>query len=397
MSRVRAFVQPTAANRAWLAEQLRDETVGGVLLAICAVIALVWANSPWGDAYRALLATRFGPSALHLDLTLSAWAADGLLAVFFVVVGLELRHELTTGSLAHPAKAVVPVAAAIGGMVLPALLYLLPNLLMHGGDASGWGVPMATDIAFALAVLAVMGRGLPLALRAFLLTSAIVDDLGAILVIALFYSDAIHGGPLLGALALLVVYGVLQHIGRCPWWVGVPLALAAWGFLHASGVHATIAGAAVGFLTSTRDSGDGNSAAHALGHRLHPLSAGLAVPLFALSAAGVQLPESGLDLGQPAVLGIALGLMLGKPLGVFGVAWVVARFTVAELDAGISWRDVFGVALLSGIGFTVSLLIAGLAFPEPEVLAQTKLAVLLATVVMGVVASLVLRRRVRAL
>lgn len=397
MSRIRAFTQPPVPYRAWLAEQLRDETVGGLLLAVAAVIALVWANSPWGDAYRALLELRIGPSSLHLDLTLAAWAADGLLAVFFVVVGLELRQELTAGSLAHPAKAVVPVAAALGGMVVPAVLYLLPNLLLDMGVSDGWGVPMATDIAFALAVLAVMGRGLPLALRAFLLTSAIVDDLGAILVIALFYSDSIHLLPLVGAVGLIIAYGVLQRLDRCPWWVGVPLAVAAWATLHASGVHATIAGAAIGFLTSTRARESHESVAHVLGHRLHPVSAGVAVPLFALSAAGVDLQGSGLDLGHPVVLGILLGLMLGKPLGVLGVAWLVARFTSAELADGITWRDVLGVALLSGIGFTVSLLIAGLAFPDPALLAQAKLAVLAATVGMGALASVVLRRRVRAL
>ena len=397
MSRIRAFTPPPVPYRAWLAEQLRDETVGGLLLAVAAVTALLWANSPWGDAYRTLLGLRIGPSSLHLDLTLASWAADGLLAVFFVVVGLELRHELTVGTLAHPAKAVVPVAAAIGGMVIPAAFYLLPNLLLDGGVSDGWGVPMATDIAFALAVLAVMGRGLPLALRAFLLTSAIVDDLGAILVIALFYSDSIHLLPLFGATALIVAYGVLQRRARCPWWIGVPLAVAAWGTLHASGVHATIAGAAIGFLTSTRAVEPHDTAAHRLGQRLHPLSAGVAVPLFALSAAGVELQGSGLDLGQPVVLGILLGLVVGKPPGVLGMAWLVSRFTAAELADGISWRDVLGVALLSGIGFTVSLLIAGLAFPDPALLAQAKLAVLAATIGMGGLASVVLRRRVRSL
>lgn len=395
MSRVRAFPQPSQASRAWLAEQLRDETVGGVLLALSAGIALVWANSAWGDSYRQLLDLRLGPASLHLDLTVAGWAADGLLAVFFVVVGLELRHELTAGSLAHPAKAAVPVAAAIGGMALPALLYLLPNLVLADGVAAGWGVPMATDIAFALAVLAVMGRGLPLALRAFLLTSAIVDDLGAIVVIAVFYSAAIHLLPLLGAVALIGIYALLQQRGRCPWWLGVPLAVGAWAALHASGVHATIAGAAIGFLTATGSRDGHDSPAHRLSRSLHPLSAGIAVPLFALSAAGVQMPDTGLDLGNPVVLGILLGLVVGKPIGVLGVAWVVARFTAAELADGITWRDVLGVALLSGIGFTVSLLIAGLAFPDPALLAQAKLAILVATVLMAAAASVVLRRRVQ--
>jgi len=395
MSKQPVFPQPSPSASQWVAEQLRNETIGGLLLAGSALIALVWANSPAGNGYRDFMATVVGPASWHLDLTLAAWASDGLLTVFFLVVGLELKHELVSGSLARPSHAVVPIAAALGGMVVPALFYLLPNLLMRGGQPAGWGVPMATDIAFALAILALAGPRLPFALRAFLLTSAIVDDIGAIIVIALFYSGGLSVLPLLCAALALGLYALAQRRGMTNW-LALPLGIVAWSTLHASGVHATIAGVLLGLLTRAHvRRGEARSPADRMQHGLHPLSAGVAVPLFALTAAGVQLEGLGAQPGDPVVLGIGLGLMVGKPVGVFGTAWLVARFTRAELSAGITWRDVAAVAMLSGIGFTVALLISGLAFADAQSRDSAKLMILLATIVMGVASTLSLRLRSR--
>jgi NhaA family Na+:H+ antiporter len=392
--------RPTLPQRGWLIEQLRNETVGGILLLVCAAIALVWANSPWGDTYTAVVDLTVGPQSLHLNLSLGDWAADGLLAVFFFVVGLELKHELVLGSLSKPAQAAVPIAAAIGGMVVPALIYLVVNESMPAGAIDGWGVPMATDIAFALAVLAVVGRRLPLALRAFLLTLAVVDDLGAIAVIAIFYTDQVNVGWLLGSIACFIAYAFLQRRRVTSAFVYVPLALTAWTLMHASGVHATVAGVVLGLLTRVKaDQGEARSPADRLSHRLHPLSAGFCVPVFAFMAAGVDLRSVGLGpaLTTPVAIGVFLGLVLGKPLGVLGTSWIVARFTKASLASSIQWRDVFAVSVLAGIGFTVALLIAELGFDSQEALLDSaKAAVLAASVVAALLASLVLASRNRA-
>lgn len=392
MPTITIFTRPTAAARSWLLGQLRDETIGGALLIVAAAIAFAWANSPWREAYAGVVGARFGPAALHLDLSFSTWAADGLLAVFFFVVGLELKHELVHGSLADPARAAVPIAAALGGMAVPALVYAGINSVATEGDVSGWGIPMATDIAFALAVLAVVGRGVPLALRAFLLTSAVVDDLGAIIVIAVFYSHGFDLVPLLAALALLGAYAFAQHRRWRSPLLYVPLAIGAWWCVHESGVHATIAGVALGLLTRVRaDAGEHESPADRLTHLLHPVSAGIAVPVFAFTAAGVTLQADGVDLVQPVSIGIAAGLLLGKPIGIFITAWVVARFTRATLAADVRWRDVAGIGVLSGIGFTVALLVAELAFAGTPQLAPARLAILAASLLAAALAALVLR------
>lgn len=387
-------------ERGWFLGQLRNETVGGVLLLVAASIALIWANSPWGDAYASLISTVVGPSAIHLDLSIQTWAADGLLAIFFFVVGLELKHELVVGSLSKPAKAAVPIAAAIGGMALPALIYVIVNVTSPDGQPAGWGVPMATDIAFALAVLAVVGRSLPIALRAFLLTLAVVDDLGAITVIAIFYSDDISF-MWLGVSALLcIAYAFLQRARVTSAWIYVPVALLAWYTMHESGVHATVAGVILGLLTRVRrDPGEQSSPADRLNHRLHPLSAAVCVPIFAFTAAGVDLRGVGVAaaLSTPVAIGIILGLVVGKPLGVLGVAWLTARFTRASLSSSLMWRDVAAVGVLAGVGFTVALLIAELGFTgEAMLLDSAKAAVLAASVISALLASAFLLSRGRA-
>ena len=314
------FDRPTLSERVWLLRALRGETIGGVILLIAAVIAITWANSPWGDAYFTIGATRVGPEAIGLNLTLATWAADGLLAVFFFVAGLELKHELTHGTLSKPAQAVVPIAAAIGGMVVPAVIFVaIAVTSSEPGALRGWAVPMATDIAFALAVLAVVGRMLPVALRAFLLTLAVVDDLGAITIIAIFYSKGFSPTYFALAVALLAVYWILQRRRVRSPLIYIPLALVIWWATHESGVHATVAGVAMALLTrSSTDPGEAESPVDRLQRMLLPLSAGLCVPLFAFFAAGVDLRSTGLidALSNPIAIGVMAGLILGKPIGV---------------------------------------------------------------------------------
>jgi Na+:H+ antiporter, NhaA family len=346
---------------------LRAETVGGVLLVAAAAVALIWANSPLGGVYLALSELRVGPAAVHLDLTLAEWASDGLLAIFFFVAGLELKREFVAGDLRDPRRAMLPVAAAVGGMVVPALLYTLINGVAAGGVLVGWAIPTATDIAFALAVLAVISTHLPAALRTFLLTLAVVDDLLAIVVIAVFYTSSVAVVPLALAVVPLGLFALLVHRRVRSWWLLLPLAATTWGLVHASGVHATVAGVLLGFAVPVirRADGPGPGLAEHFEHRFRPLSAGVAVPVFAFFAAGVSLTGAtgfGQSLGDPVTLGIVAGLVVGKPVGVFGSTWLVQRFTGARLADGLSWWDVLGLALLAGIGFTVSLLIGDLAF-----------------------------------
>jgi NhaA family Na+:H+ antiporter len=387
-------------ERSRLLQALRQETVGGALLLAAAVTALVWANSPWRESYHELANTVVGPASLHLDLTLETWAADGLLAVFFFVAGLELKHELVLGTLSKPSRAVVPVVAALCGMVVPALLYVgTVHALGDAEAAVGWGIPMATDIAFALAVLAVMGSKLPVALRAFLLTLAVVDDLGAILVIAVFYSHGFSVVPFVLSVAGLALYWFLQRRRIGSWPVYVVLALVVWTLMHASGVHPTVAGVAIGLFTRVRpDPGETEAPADRYEHAVRPLSAGICVPLFAFFSAGVTFVGlGGSAVTDPVAIAIVVGLVVGKPLGVFGGAWTVARFTRASLSSSLRWADVLAVGILAGIGFTVSLLIDELAFEDdPARQAAAKIGVLLASVIAALLASVALTARRRA-
>ncbi|GIE47718.1 Na(+)/H(+) antiporter NhaA [Amorphoplanes nipponensis] len=385
-----------------IADILRKETIGGALLLAGALVALIWANSPWSDSYTAMLEYKFGPAALHLDLTVATWAADGLLAIFFFVAGLELKREFVAGDLRDPRRAAVPVAAAFGGVVVPALVYVAVNA---GGATQGWAIPTATDIAFALAVLAVIGRHLPTALRTFLLTLAVVDDLLAIVIIAVFYTANLSVLPLLVALVPLGLFTLLVQRRVRSWWLLLPLAFAAWTLVHASGVHATVAGVLLGFavpvLRSRKAGGPeaGPGLAEHFEHRFRPISAGFAVPVFALMSAGVAVGGwGGLTeaLSDPVALGIMLGLVVGKPIGITAATWLVARFTRARIDAGLAWIDVVGLSVLAGIGFTVSLLIGELAFGAgSELDDRVKVAVLTGSLVAALLAAVVLRLRNR--
>ncbi|MGB8022110.1 MAG: Na+/H+ antiporter NhaA [Candidatus Nanopelagicales bacterium] len=403
------FERPPFAERGWLLRVLRLETVGGLLMLGAAIFALAWANSPWYESYLALISTEIGPESLHLHLPLSVWAADFLLAFFFFLAGLELKHEIMHGSLSRPAQAVLPMVAAVCGMVVPALIFVAFTATLPV-ERTGWGIPMATDIAFALAVLAIMGRGLPLALRAFLLTLAVVDDLGAIIVIAIFYSHGFEPVPLAIAAALVLLWWVLQRLRVGINWVGLlifpALFLATWYFTHESGVHATVAGVALGLATRVgTDPGESRSPGQAAEHHLRPFVSGVAVPVFAFTSAGVSLRALAAEPGggsltqmltDPVTLGVMMGLLVGKPIGVIGGAWLMARFTRASLNPMLRWADMVAVGFLAGIGFTVSLLIAELAYSDrPDLLGGAKLGILSATLASALLAALVLHRRRR--
>lgn len=385
-----------------ISEILRKETVGGMLLLVAATASLLWVNSSWASSYVRLGEYRVGPSAFHLDLSLSAWAADGLLAIFFFVVGLELKREFVAGDLRDPRHAALPIMAAIGGMVFPALIFVTVNANTGSGALHGWAIPTATDIAFALAILAVVNTHLPTALRTFLLTLAVVDDLLAVTIIAVFYTNNLNVLPLLGGLVPLALFAFAVHRRVRVWWILLPLALLTWGLVHESGVHATVAGVLLGFAVpvarNARDSqGDGHGLAEHFEHRFRPLSTVVAVPIFAFFAAGVAIGGLGglADaLTDSVALGIVLGLVVGKTIGIFGTTYLLARFTRARLDSNLRWLDVLGVSVLAGIGFTVSLLIGDLAFGiGTERDAHVKIGVLTGSVLASLIAAAILRLR----
>lgn len=398
MTQNRLFGRGTWPEAQRVADILRKETIGGILLLVAALAALFWANSPWGDAYERLRDFEFGPQALHLNLSVGAWAADGLLAIFFFVAGLELKREFVAGDLRDPRRALVPITAAFGGVIVPALIFTAINLSSGGGR--GWAVPTATDIAFALAVLAVVGQHLPSAMRTFLLTLAVVDDLIAIVIIALFYTSGLSVLPLLGALGTLALFTVLVQRRIRAWWLLLPLAFATWALMHASGVHATVAGVLMGFAVPvlSRGKNDPGLAEH-FEHRFRPLSAGVAVPVFAFMSAGVAvggLSGLGDSLGDRISLGIILGLVLGKPIGIIGSTWVLSRLSRSRMEQGFTWVDLAGLATLAGIGFTVSLLVAELAYGAgSESDDHAKVAVLSASLLAALLASVILRLRDR--
>ena len=410
---------------------------GGLVLLACTAVALAWANSPWADGYHHLWETpvTVGAPGFGLTLSLHAWVNDALMAVFFFLVGLEIKREVLVGELATRRSATLPVAAALGGMAAPALLYTALNA--GGPGAGGWGIPMATDIAFALGILALLGDRVPSGLRIFLAALAIADDLGAVLVIALFYTGALDWGALGGAAAVLAALLGLNRAGaRRPLTYAV-LGAVLWLFVLASGVHATIAGVLLALTIPARTRIDepeflgraeasladfraadepgttvltnrghqeaiqalesACDAAQAplqrIEHALHGFVAFLVMPVFALANAGVPLGGgAGAALRSPIALGVALGLLVGKPLGIVAASWIAVRSGAADLPAGVAWRHVHGAGWLGGIGFTMSLFVAGLAFADPAVLDTAKLGVLGASVVAGCVGYALLRK-----
>ena len=417
------------------------ESASGILLLAAAGAALVWANSPWSGAYFSLWDTpvTFSAGSASLGKTLHHWINDGLMAVFFFVVGLELKREVLTGELASPRRAALSIAAALGGMAVPAGIFALLNAGGEGG--AGWGIPMATDIAFALGVLALLGSRVPVSLKVFVTAVAIVDDLGAVLVIAFFYTTAISWPALAlaaAALGLLVLLNAADVRRPLPYLLfGIIL----WVALLQSGVHATIAGVLAaltiparrridapeylhrvraylrefeldvrhGAGVPTEDQRDAvaaiERASEALGtpaarleQRLHPLVAYFVVPLFALANAGVRLSgDPAAIVSSPITLGVLLGLFVGKPIGILTASWLAIRLRVAELPRGVAWRQLVGAGVLCGIGFTMSLFIAALAFdPTPASLDQAKVGVLAASLLAGVISGLLLARAAAA-
>lgn len=402
-SRPRIFSRGSYAEHLRISNILRSETVGGALLLAATVIALVWANSPIADSYFNLRDFRIGPESLHLNLSLGGWASDGLLAIFFFVAGLELKREFVAGDLRNPARAIVPIAAAVGGVILPALFFVAVNWTAGPEVLKGWAIPTATDIAFALAVLAVISTHLPSALRTFLLTLAVVDDLIAIAIIAVFYPGEMNFGFLALAILPLLVFTWLVQKRISSWYLLIPLAAATWALVHASGVHATVAGVLLGFavpvIRSAKNGGPeaGPGMAEHLEHLMRPISAGLAVPLFAFFSAGVALGGvAGLKSAftDSVAIGIIGALIVGKFLGVFGATWLVTKTTKATLDDGLAWIDVVGLALLAGVGFTVSLLISELSFGDDSPhYSHAKVAILAGSLAAALLATIVLRIR----
>ncbi|MFN0148789.1 MAG: Na+/H+ antiporter NhaA [Dehalococcoidia bacterium] len=435
--RLKARAVAGAGPPAWLQHPVQRfihaEASSGILLVIAALVALVWANSPWSAAYNDLWHARltFDLNFVSVTEDLRHFINDGAMTIFFFVVGLEIKRELVRGELASVRRATLPIAAAAGGMLVPALIYLSWNV--GGGATEGWGIPMATDIAFAMGVLALAGPRIPTSLKVFLLALAIVDDLGAILVIAAFYTETVHLEPLLwGGLALgVIVAARLGGVQNVLFYV-IPGVLL-WLAVLESGVHATLAGVVLAFLTPSGpvpqraayhtalrgmvaelaradEAGDRERAdlitaeidrltdnreppLDQLESALHPWASFVVVPLFALANAGLDLSWASLadSARSTASLGIATGLVIGKPVGIVTFSWLVVRLGLASLPAGARWRDIAAMGLLAGIGFTVSLFISGLAFDSAALEDEARVGILAASVIAGIAGFIAVR------
>ncbi len=406
-----------APHQIWrgVRESARSDAFGGALLLSATVLALVLANSPAVGWYEAVRDASFGPDSLHLDLTVGQWASDGLLAIFFFVVGLELKEEFVAGRLRDPRQAAMPIAAAVGGVAVPAVIFVAIASSAGSEALRGWAIPTATDIAFAVAVLAVVGRFLPPALRVFLLTLAIVDDLIAITIIAVFYSEGLQLQWLLLAVVPLALFAVLTQRGRYAWYLLLPLAVLTWALVHAAGVHATVAGVLLGFTvpvlatqgaraqSGTTEDGEpvyDGLTAH-LADQWGIVSTLVAVPVFAFFAAGVTV--GGLEglrsaLSDPITVGIMAGLVLGKPIGIVGTSFLLSRLPSFGLDGSLRWVDLVGASFLAGMGFTVSLLVGELAFRSSSSVGEhVTIGVLLGSFVAAIIGGLILSARSRRL
>lgn len=376
---------------------LRSEFVSGIVVIAAATLGFIAANSPVSGGYRALRDFTVGPEFLHLNLSLGTWAADGLLAVFFFVVGLELKREFVDGALSKPATAIVPVAAAVGGVAVPALIYFAWNA--GTSAAGGWAIPTATDIAFAVTVLGLVAPRIPPALRLFLLTLAVVDDLIAIVIIAIFYTSGLQTMPIALAVGALAVYWLLSNrfadgFARyrfAAWVVLLPIGVLTWALVHASGLHATIAGVLLAFAIPVRARSRAADTridlAGEFAHRFSPLSGLIAVPIFAFFASGVSVSGESRFPFDPIALGIIAGLVVGKPVGIVLTTWLVTRFTRATFGTPVRRSELLGVAALGGIGFTVSLLITELSFTDQADADTARLAVMAGSVLAAVVAA----------
>ena len=388
------FTRPRSErDERWIKDALKDESFAGALLMISALVAIIIANSSLSSWYFDLLSSKFEIPFFSLNLTIAHWVSDGLLAIFFFIAGLELKHELVHGSLSDKSRAIVPVVAALAGMLIPIGIF---TLMVRGDEEAiqGWAIPMATDIAFALAVLAVAGRRLPTEIRAFLLTVAVVDDLGAITVIAIFYSEKFNFTYFALTCASLVFFWLLHRIGKAHILIALPIALLAWWAMYKSGIHATVAGVALALIVPNKPrSGSDLSTAERCEAKVHPISVLIVIPLFAFVAAGVDLRGSGIVEGVTSPIGSAIifALVIGKFLGIFGATYLFTRFTRASLNENLRWSDVSAIGLLAGIGFTVSLLIVELSYESAQSLSDAKVGVLAASVIASLLAVALLR------
>ena len=405
-----------------VARFLRIEAAGGMLMLLGTVVALVWFNVA-ADSYESFWHTELAINVggFHLDLTLQEWVNDGLMALFFFVAGMEIKREMVSGELRDPKAAALPIIAALGGMIVPALIYTAFN---HGGAGSnGWGIPMATDIAFAVGVVSLLGSRVPVQLKLFLLTLAVADDLGGIGVIAIFYSNGLAFGWLAGAFAVFAGMYLLRRLGV--WWfpLYVVLGAVAWYFMLRSGVHATIAGVVIGFLTPTRPLRPGVEAEtiadrlenqpelsaadvknasfliresvpvdERLMDMLHPWTGFLIIPVFALANAAIPLNATALsDAANSSITwGVAVGLVLGKTIGVTGMAWLAVKIGVARLPRGATWFHMFGAAVAAGIGFTVAIFITGISFTDVVLQEDAKIGIFAASITAAVLSSIIL-------
>ncbi len=406
-------------------EFLAIEAASGVLLIVSTVVALVWVNSPWSSSYHDLFETHINfqiGTILTLDLPFEMWINDALMALFFFVVGLEIKRELVAGELKDPRAAALPAMAALGGMIIPALIYVAFN---SGGATGGWGIPMATDIAFAVGIVSLLGSRVPGAMKVFLLTLAIVDDIGAIVVIAVFYTNDLSLGWLAIAAGLIVVVVAMRVAGIWFTPAYIFVGLFVWLAVFESGIHATIAGVVLGLLTPAlplkpdvpddqdfvgqvmaghanapmvrRASFDLNeqvSVAERLADFLHPFTSFIIIPLFALSNAGIEISRGGLsDAATSAVThGVVAGLVLGKLVGISLFTWIGVKSGMSRMPRGANWTHVIGLAAIGGVGFTVSLFVTGLAFDNPVFTDDAKIGIVVASVVAALIGSVVLTR-----
>lgn len=370
---------------------VKSNNFGGILLFLCVILSLIVANSPLSNALQNILDTTLGyeNESIHLKYSVSLWINDGFMAVFFLLVGLEIKREIVEGELSSPKKALLPILCAIGGAIVPAIIFLLFN---NGTETvSGWAIPMATDIAFALAVISLLDKRIPISLKIFLAALAIVDDLIAILVIAFFYSSGIQLGYLgYAAVAMLVLIAMNRFKVKNPYLYLIP-GIFIWYFVHHSGIHATIAGVMVAMTLPTNDTAV-ESPLERLEHALIKPVNFFIIPLFAFANTNITWqPEMVHGLTAPLGLGIFFGLFFGKPIGILLTSWLCTRLGIASLPDGSTWMHIIGVGMLAGIGFTMSIFISILSFKEPLFVSEAKISVLLTSIIAGTIGYLVLK------
>jgi NhaA family Na+:H+ antiporter len=369
---------------------LKSQQIGGVILLFCVVISLLIANSPIGGSFQSLLDTQIGyhSDSLHLEYSVSMWINDGLMAIFFLLVGLEIKREIIEGELSSPRKAAMPIFAALGGMIIPASIYAITNF--NSVTNTGWGIPMATDIAFALAVLSLLGKHAPTSLKIFLAALAIADDLGAIIVIAIFYTSELHWQQFAYSAAIVLLLVGMNRAGvkRLIFYIIPGLFL--WYFVHHSGIHATIAGVLLALTIPTNPVRE-TSPLEKLEHMIARPVNFLIMPAFALANTNIRFESSMIDgLASPLALGIIGGLMLGKPLGITLFSWLAVKLGFAQLPSGAGWKHIIGLGMLAGIGFTMSIFIALLSFSSVEYQVEAKFSILIASLCSGIAGYLLL-------